>query len=47
MLDLTGVSLSELREIRTSSLILAIREVFERSKYVDANKIQIQIEADE
>jgi hypothetical protein len=42
LLDLTGVSLLELRTIRTPSLDSAIRKVFDSSKHVDADEIQGQ-----
>lgn len=42
LLDLTGVSLRELRSIRTPSLDSAIRKVFDSSKLVDIDEVQGQ-----
>lgn len=42
LLDLTRVSLVELRTIRTPSLDSAIRKVFENAKHVDVDEIQEQ-----
>ena len=42
LLDLTKVSLRELRTIRTPSLDSAIRKVFDSSKRVDVDEIQGQ-----
>ena len=42
LLDLTKVSLRELRTIRTPSLDSAIRKVFDSSKHVDVDEIQGQ-----
>ena len=42
LLDLTHVSLRELRTLRTPSLNRAIRKVFDHSKQVDVDEIQGQ-----
>ncbi len=42
LLDLTGVSLLDLRTIRTPSLDVALREVFDTSKHVDVDEVQVQ-----